>query len=219
MSCCPSCAAPCCVSSSSTCRRPPVARRCGSGTPGSPPLSIDELWRACLARFDEEHGFRFLRGALGLAAAKVRTPEQAGRWVRLVTAACAQLLLARPHIADLRRPWEKPTVPDRPLTPGRGPPRVSRHPPPDRHPGTCRQTRTSRTRTTQRLRQRPGTPLPDPQEKPQQGHNGQPAKNRRLKPKFRTSGAMAGLKALVQAIRSMACCNYGASSRAEKKTG
>lgn len=86
---------------------------------GPAPLSPDELWRAYLARFDEEHTFRFLKGALGLTAAKVRTPEQADRWVRLVMAAYAQLLLARPHTADLRRPWEKPPVPDRPLTPGR----------------------------------------------------------------------------------------------------
>jgi len=86
---------------------------------GPAPLSLDELWRAYLARFDEEHTFRFLKGALGLTAAKVRTPEQADRWVRLVMAAYAQLLLARPHTADLRRPWEKPPAPDRPLTPGR----------------------------------------------------------------------------------------------------
>jgi hypothetical protein len=82
-------------------------------------LSLDELWRAYLARFDEEHTYRFLKGALGLTAAKVRTPGQADRWVRLVMAACAQLLLARPLAADLRRPWEKPRDPSRPLTPGR----------------------------------------------------------------------------------------------------
>jgi DDE superfamily endonuclease len=82
-------------------------------------LSPDELWRAYLARFDEEHTYRFLKGALGLTTAKVRTPEQADRWVRLVMAAHAQLLLARPLAADLRRPWEKPRDPSRPLTPGR----------------------------------------------------------------------------------------------------
>jgi hypothetical protein len=86
---------------------------------GPAPLSIDELWRAYLARFDEEHTFRFLKGALGLTAAKVRTPAQADRWVRLVMAAYAQLLIARPDTADLRRPWEKPPDPDRPMTPGR----------------------------------------------------------------------------------------------------
>ncbi len=86
---------------------------------GSAPLSLDELWRACLARFDEEHAFRFAKGTLGLTAAKVRTPAQADRWVRLVMAAYAQLLIARPLTADLRRPWEKPPDPARPMTPGR----------------------------------------------------------------------------------------------------
>jgi DDE superfamily endonuclease len=86
---------------------------------GPAPLSLDELWRAYLARFDEEHTFRFLKGSLGLTAAKIRTPGQADRWVRLVMAACAQLLIARPLTGDLRRPWEKPPDPARPLTPGR----------------------------------------------------------------------------------------------------
>ena len=86
---------------------------------GPASLSLDELWRAYLARFDEEHTFRFLKGSLGLTAAKVRTPAQADRWVRLVMAACAQLLLARPLATDLRRPWEKPPGPARPVTAGR----------------------------------------------------------------------------------------------------
>jgi hypothetical protein len=86
---------------------------------GPAPLSCDELWRAYLARFDEEHAFRFAKGTLGLTAAKVRTPGQADRWVRLVMAAFAQLLLARPLAADLRRPWEKRPDPARPLPPGR----------------------------------------------------------------------------------------------------
>jgi hypothetical protein len=86
---------------------------------GPAPLSLDELWRAYLARFDEEHAFRFVKQELGLTAARVRTPQQADRWVRLVTAAYAQLLLARPLAADLRRPWERQPEPTRPLSPGR----------------------------------------------------------------------------------------------------
>jgi DDE family transposase len=86
---------------------------------GPGPLSLDELWRAYLARFDIEHAIRTLKGTLGLTAAKVRTPQQADRWARVVIAAHAQLLLARPLAADLRRPWEKPLDPARPLTPGR----------------------------------------------------------------------------------------------------
>ncbi len=85
---------------------------------GPAPLSLDELWRAYLARFDEEHAFKFAKGTLGLTAAKVRTPQQADRWVRLVMAASAQLLLARPHAAGLRRPWETRPSDGRPLSPG-----------------------------------------------------------------------------------------------------
>ena len=86
---------------------------------GPGPLSLDELWRAYLARFDIEHAIRTLKGTLGLTAAKVRMPEQADRWARVVIAAHAQLLLARPLAADLRRPWEKHPDPGRPLSPGR----------------------------------------------------------------------------------------------------
>ncbi|WP_236051590.1 transposase [Nonomuraea cypriaca] len=38
-------------------------------------LALDEVWRAYLARFDEEHTFKFGKGTLGLIAAKLRTPE------------------------------------------------------------------------------------------------------------------------------------------------
>jgi len=86
---------------------------------GPGPLSLDELWRAYLARFDIEHAIRTLKGTLGLTAAKVRDPGQADRWVQILMAAHAQLLLARPLAADLRRPWEKQPDPARPLAPGR----------------------------------------------------------------------------------------------------
>ena len=46
-------------------------------------------------------------------------PPTGRRWVRLVMAAYAQLLIARPHTADLRRAWERPPGPARPMTPGR----------------------------------------------------------------------------------------------------
>jgi len=108
---------------------------------GPGPLSLDELWRAYLARFDIEHAIRTLKSILGLTAAKVRAPEQADRWVRLLMAAHAQLLLARPLAAGLRRPWEKQPDPARPLAPDGsagafatsapawGHPPVSRNPP------------------------------------------------------------------------------------------
>ncbi len=40
---------------------------------GPAPLSLYELWRAYLARFDEEHAFKFANGTLGLTASLVRT--------------------------------------------------------------------------------------------------------------------------------------------------
>jgi hypothetical protein len=86
---------------------------------GPGPLSLDELWRAYLARFDIEHAFKLLKGTLGLTAAKVRDPGQADRWARIIMAAHAQLLLALPLAAGLRRPWEKQPDPFRPLAPGR----------------------------------------------------------------------------------------------------
>ena len=48
-----------------------------------------------------EHAFKLLKGTLGLTAAKVRDPGQADRWIRLLMAAHAQLLLARPMAAGL----------------------------------------------------------------------------------------------------------------------
>ena len=105
---------------------------------GPAPLSLDELWRAYLARFDEEHAFKFAKGTLGLTAAKVRTPGQADRWVRLVMAVLAQLLLARPHAAGQRRPWEtRPPAWPAP-DPGPGPPRVCKHPQAPGNPRPCR---------------------------------------------------------------------------------
>jgi hypothetical protein len=79
---------------------------------------VDLLWQAFLRRFDIEHTFRLFKQTLGWTCPKVRTAEQADRWGWLVLAAYTQLRLARRLAADLRRPWEKPALPDR-LTPAR----------------------------------------------------------------------------------------------------
>ena len=84
--------------------------------PGSPDLDV--CWRAYLRRFDLEHTFRFVKGALGWTAPALRTPEQADRWTWLVVAAYTQLRLARGLVADDRLPWERPCDPAR-LTPTR----------------------------------------------------------------------------------------------------
>ena len=84
--------------------------------PGRPELDV--CWRAYLRRFDLEHTFRFVKGALGWTAPALRTPEQADRWTWLVVAAYTQLRLARGLVADDRLPWERPCDPAR-LTPTR----------------------------------------------------------------------------------------------------
>lgn len=79
---------------------------------------VDLLWQAFLRRFDIEHTFRFFKQTLGWTCPKIRTPESADRWTWLILAVYAQLRLARPLAADLRRPWERPSEPHR-LTPAR----------------------------------------------------------------------------------------------------
>ncbi|MDQ1023176.1 hypothetical protein QF035_000758 [Streptomyces umbrinus] len=77
------------------------------------PGDVDRCWQACLRRFDLEHTFRMPKQTLGWTKPQPRGPEVADRWTWLVTAAHAQLLLARPLAADLRRPWAQPAEPNR----------------------------------------------------------------------------------------------------------
>ena len=59
-----------------------------------------------------ERDFRLFKQVLGWTAPKIRDPAAADRWTWLIIAAHAQLRLARPLAADLRRPWERPAPPD-----------------------------------------------------------------------------------------------------------
>ncbi len=87
--------------------------------PPGAPFDLDLLQKTYLRRFDLEHTFRLIKGALGWTTPQIRTPAQGERWTWLILAACAQLRLARPLRQDLRRRWEKPIPHDRPLTPRR----------------------------------------------------------------------------------------------------
>lgn len=89
-----------------------------SSLPTATTGEVDLLWQAFLRRFDIEHMFRFVKQTLGWVSPKLRDPAAADRWTWLVLAAYTQLRLARPAVADLRRPWEKPAPADR-LTPAR----------------------------------------------------------------------------------------------------
>jgi hypothetical protein len=65
-----------------------------------------------------EHTIRFAKQTLGATTPKVRTPEQADRWIWLILAALTQLRLARNLVADHRLPWQPPLAADK-MTPGR----------------------------------------------------------------------------------------------------
>jgi hypothetical protein len=79
---------------------------------------IDRLWQSYLRRFDLEHTFRMLKQTLGWTRPRLRNPHAADTWTWLVIAAHTQLRLAREKVADLRRPWERPSM-SRRLTPAR----------------------------------------------------------------------------------------------------
>ena len=85
---------------------------------GATAADVDRWWQAFLRRFDLEHTFRLFKQTLGWTTPKLRDPAAADRWTWLVIAAHTQLRLARPLVADLRRPWERPAHPSR-LTPAR----------------------------------------------------------------------------------------------------
>ncbi|MFF2813820.1 hypothetical protein ACFVT2_43000 [Streptomyces sp. NPDC058000] len=59
--------------------------------PDATPHDVDRLWRIFLRRFDIEHTFRFFKQALGLTRPRLRTPEQADRWVWLIIAQCHEV--------------------------------------------------------------------------------------------------------------------------------
>jgi hypothetical protein len=85
---------------------------------GASAADVDRLWQAFLRRFDLEHTFRLFKQVLGWTVPKLRDPQAADRWTWLIITCHAQLRLARPLAADLRRPWERPAPPGR-LTPAR----------------------------------------------------------------------------------------------------
>jgi DDE superfamily endonuclease len=85
---------------------------------GAAAADVDRWWQAFLRRFDLEHTFRLFKQTLGWTRPKIRTSAAADRWTWLIIAAHTQLRLARPLVADLRRPWERPAAPNR-LTPAR----------------------------------------------------------------------------------------------------
>ncbi|HET7668311.1 MAG TPA: transposase [Mycobacterium sp.] len=89
---------------------------CWAGT--SIPRDLRELWHAYQRRFAIEHAFRFLKQDLGWTVPRLRAPGASDRWSWLLAVALWELWLARPLVADVRLPWERPVDPAR-LSPGR----------------------------------------------------------------------------------------------------
>jgi hypothetical protein len=79
---------------------------------------VDRWWQAFLRCFDLEHTFWLFKQTLGWTRPRIRTPAAADRWTWWIIAAHTQLRLARPLVADLCCPWERPAIPGR-LTPAR----------------------------------------------------------------------------------------------------
>jgi hypothetical protein len=85
---------------------------------GPLPTDLLDLLRWYQCRFLVEHGFRFVKHALGWSTIRPRRPAAADRWSWLISAAVWQLWLARPLLADTRMPWER-SLADHYVTPGR----------------------------------------------------------------------------------------------------
>ena len=122
---------------------------------GATPTDVDRWWQAFLRRFDLEHTFRLFKQTLGWTAPKIRTPTAADRWTWLLIAAHTQLRLARPLVADLRRPWNARRTG---ATPRPGSAAGFEHPPDNPAPRQRTQTHLTRPRTPTRLRNRRDQP-------------------------------------------------------------
>jgi hypothetical protein len=141
-----------------------------SSTVDATPTDVDRWWQAFLRRFDLEHTFRLFKQTLGWTRPRIRTPAAGDRWTWLIIAAHTQLRLARPLVADLRRPRGTPR-PARPAHPGTGPPRISEHPPDD--PAARQRTQTQPTRPWAPTR----LPQPTPRTQPRRRQNRQTRPN------------------------------------------
>ncbi|MBI5290475.1 MAG: transposase [Chloroflexi bacterium] len=87
---------------------------------GPTSLSLEALCLMYVLRFGIEHFFRFAKQHLRLLIAQTPTLIACETWVWVVALAYTQLLLARPLVTALPRPWDPKarSDPQRPLTPG-----------------------------------------------------------------------------------------------------
>jgi hypothetical protein len=70
------------------------------------PAPLAEISPTYRLRYSHEHGFRLDKQVLLWDEPRLRTPEQTERWTQIVACTHNQLVLARPLVTGIYRPWE-----------------------------------------------------------------------------------------------------------------
>jgi hypothetical protein len=73
---------------------------------GDEPAPLAEISPTYRLRYSHEHGYRLDKQVLLWDEPRLRTPEQTERWTQIVACAHNQLVLARPLVTGIYRPWE-----------------------------------------------------------------------------------------------------------------
>jgi len=84
-------------------RDPKISWFVWKGDEAAPLAEISPTYRL---RYSHEHGYRLDKQVLLWDEPRLRTPEQTERWTQIVACAHNQLVLARPLVAGIYRPWE-----------------------------------------------------------------------------------------------------------------
>jgi hypothetical protein len=73
---------------------------------GDEPAPLAEVSPQYRLRYSHEHGYRFDKQELLWDEPRLHTPQQTERWTQVVACAHNQLVLARPLVEGVYRPWE-----------------------------------------------------------------------------------------------------------------
>jgi hypothetical protein len=84
-------------------RDPRISWFVWKGQEEAPLAQISPTYRL---RYSQEHGYRLDKQVLLWDEPRLRTPEQTERWTQVVACAHNQLVLARPLVESVYRPWE-----------------------------------------------------------------------------------------------------------------
>src|SRR5437763_13639851 len=84
-------------------RDPKISWFVWKGEQAAPLAQISPTYRL---RYSQEHGYRLDKQVLLWDEPRLRTPEQTERWTQVLACAHNQLVLARPLVEGVYRPWE-----------------------------------------------------------------------------------------------------------------